>query len=136
MTIILPTPVKCQISSGKIAHLAQKYPFFTTFFDLFTMGFQNFEKKFSGWVWKKRTQIWLHPPPCIFCIWMVNIVVQALTCNRLHMQNVPFANVERLKKRAQSGSWQSAGIRSGRAKVSTNFAPQSSFANKPICFIN
>ena len=56
--------------------------------------------------------------------------------NLLCLRYVPFAYVESLIKRGQSGSGQSTGINPVRAKVSINFAPQSSFANKPICFIN
>jgi len=38
--------------------------------------------------------------------------------------------VERVKKRVQSGSRQSAGIKPGRAKVGINFAPQSTLCDK------
>ena len=85
------------------------------------------KKNFEEWVLLISYENFFTPSPTL-----ARLLHTAKPCNKLcatllHMRNVPFANVERVKKRAQSGSGQSAGINPGRAKVGINFAAQSSF---------
>ena len=87
------------------------------------------KKNFEEWVCRFWCEICFTPSPLL-----VRLLHTAKPCNKkyatmLHMLYVHFANVERFKKRAQSGSGQSAGINQARAKVGINFAPQSSFVN-------
>ena len=131
--------VKCQISSGKIANYPKNTPFwprFSTFWQRFLGGLKKMKKNFEEWVCRIWYEIYFTPSPLL-----ARLLHTAKPCNKhcakvLHMRNVPFAYVERVKKWVQSGSRQSTGINPVRAKVGINFAPQSSFANKPICFIN
>ena len=131
--------VKCQISSGKIANYPKNTPFwprFSTFWQRFLGGLKKMKKNFEEWVCRFRYKNVCIPSPTL-----VRLLHTAKPCNKLcakvlHMLNVRIVNVQRFKKRVQSGSEQSTGINPGRAKVGINFAAQSSFANKPICFIN
>ena len=94
------------------------------------------KKNFEEWVCRFWYEIYFTPSPRLFSLFRVAKTYKGAKAKGLQLQYVPFANVERVKKRAQSGSEQSSGINPGRAKVGINFAPQSSFANKHICFIN
>ena len=85
------------------------------------------KKNFAKWVLLISYENFFTPNPTL-----ARFLHTAKPCNKhcakeLHTLNVPFANVERVKRRVQSGSGQSTGIRSGRAKVGVNFAAQSSF---------
>ena len=94
------------------------------------------KKNFEEWVCRIWYEIYFIPNPTLARLLHTGKARSKLCATLLHMRNVPFANVERVKKRVQSGSRQSTGINPGRAKVGINFAAQSSFANKHICFIN
>ena len=131
--------VKCQISSGKIANYPQNTPFwprFSTFWQRFLGGLKKMKKNFEEWVCRFRYKNVCTPNPLLARLLRTAKPCNKLNATMLHMRNVPLAYVEHSKIRVQSGSRQSAGINPGRAKVSINFAPQSSFVNKPICFIN
>ena len=85
------------------------------------------KKNFEEWVCRFWYENFFTPSPTL-----ARLSHTAKHCNKkcakvLHMRNVPFANVEHSKIRAQSGSGQSTGINPVRAKVGVNFAAQSSF---------
>ena len=94
------------------------------------------KKNFAKWVLLISYENFFTPSPTL-----ARFLHTAKPCNKhcakeLHTLNVRIVNVEHSEIRAQSGSGQSTGTKLGRAKVGINFAPQSSFANKPICFVN
>ena len=94
------------------------------------------KKNFAKWVCRFWYENCFTPSPPL-----ARLLHTAKPCNKLcakvlHTLNVRIVNVQSLIKRGQSGSEQSTGTNPGRAKVGINFAAQSSFANKPICFIN
>ena len=69
------------------------------------------KKNFAKWVYRFWYEIYFIPSPLL-----ARLLHTAKHCNKkcakvLHILNVPFANVERVKKRAQSGSGQSTGIK-------------------------
>jgi hypothetical protein len=74
------------------------------------MGFQNFEKKFSGWVWKKGRKFGCTPPPPFLVFFGLQKTCKGADCKRLHLQYLRIANVQSLIKRVQSRSRQSTGI--------------------------
>jgi hypothetical protein len=85
------------------------------------------KKNFEEWVCRFWYENCFTPSPLL-----ARFLHTAKPCNKhcakeLHTLNVPFANVEHSKIRAQSGSGQSTGINPVRAKVGVNFAAQSSF---------
>ncbi len=94
------------------------------------------KKNFAKWVCRFWYENFCTPSPTLARPLHTGKARSKLCATLLHMRNVRMVNVEHSEIRAQSGSRQSTGINPGRAKVSINFAAQSSFANKPICFIN
>ena len=99
-------------------------------------GLKKNKKILLGGCGKKGALFVRTPPPPFLVFLGLQKTCNGAGVKWLHMQYVHIVNVQRFKKRVQSGSEQSTGINPGRVKVGINFAPQSSFANKPICFIN
>ena len=94
------------------------------------------KKNFEEWVCRFWYENCFTPSPTLARFSHTAKPYNKHCAKELHTLNVRIAYVESLIKRVQSGSGQSSGTNPGRAKVSINFAAQSSFANKPICFIN
>ena len=74
------------------------------------------KKNFAKWVLLISYENFFTPSPTL-----ARFLHTAKPCNKkyaklLHMRNVPFANVERVKKRGQNGSGQSTGTKLGRAR--------------------
>ena len=88
------------------------------------------KKNFEEWVCRNWYENFFTPGPTLARLLHTGKARSKLCATLLHMRNVPLAYVEKVKKRARGGSSQSAGIKPGRAKVSINFAPQSTLRHK------
>ena len=69
------------------------------------------KKNFEEWVYRFWYEIYFTPGHPLARPLHTGKARSKLCATLLHMRNVPFANVERVKKRVQNGSGQSTGIK-------------------------
>jgi len=93
------------------------------------------KKNFEEWVCRFWYEICFTPSPLLARPLHTGKARSKLCATLLHMRNVPFANVEHLKIRVQSGSGKAPAKfnRSADHRAKFDFLSQSTLKNKVLC---
>ena len=129
--------VKCQISSGKIANYPQNTPFwprFSTFWQRFLGGLKKMKKNFEEWVCRIWYENFFTPGTLLARFSHTAKPYNKKYAKLLYLQYLRIVNVERVKKRAQSGSGKAPAKfnRSADHRAKFDFLSQSTLKNKVL----